>query len=529
MPKPGADEIVTRGKRRIFRQPGGPGADHRVRYSGKSDQYLAITGLERAINGSRDPINVPDPDNYQSYITAATSVGAPDLSTFSLEVLEKLGTIPFPMGSLLCPNTFYVNSGRCDDPSDFRRGWRGGNVVVINGAYPDEAVDIGDLTGWDEDDQQTYTVPWKAREIYTVGALNFGEVAGPEVSREVVDVVYGSRLQCGDCGPEDDGTRRIYAVTASSGSGSPGLPAEVIYSVWNGVTESLSWAEATITGIGANASPSAIEIVGDKLIVLVPSEGAYYYATLNSYTGAPGSFTKVTSGFVAAGVPHDWYVLDSGNVFICGDAGYIYKLADVGSAVTVLSAGTVTTQNLLRIDGDGRDTIVIVGAAATIIRSSNRGATWATTTTAPATGTNILQAVAVVSDQRWWVGSSQGYLYSTPNGGETWIESAFSGSQSGTIHDLVSVNDATIYMSHSTSTPTARLFSTWSGGAPNAAWTHEAPRINAIAQAASRFTRIAVPRLGSRSLSVAVNHVAIGGLSGGGTDGILQIGVGNFL
>lgn len=529
MSKPGADVIVTRGNRRIFRQPGGPGIDHRVKYSGKTDQFLSITGVERAITGSRTPTHVPDPDNFKEYIEAAQSVDPPDLSKFTLEILERIGTIPFPMTDLLCPSTLFVNAGKCADPSDFRRGWQGGNVIVINGANPDGPVDIGDLTAWDNDEQQMYSIPYTAREIYMIGALNFGEVAGPEVSREVVDLVYGSRIQCGDCGPEDNGTRRIYAVTASSGSGSPGLPAEVIYSTYSGVTDSITWLEATITGIGANANPSAIEIVGDKLIILVPSEGAYYYATINSYTGAPGSFTKVTSGFVAAGIPHDWYVLDSGNVFIVGDAGYIYKLADVGAAVTVLSAGTVTTQNLLRIDGDGRDTIVIVGAAATIIKSSNRGATWATTTTVPATGTNILQAVAVTSDQRWWVGSSQGYLYSTPNGGETWIESTFAGSQSGTIHDIVAVNDATLYLSHSTSTPTARIFSTWNGGAANAAWTNESPRINNLASAASRFTRLAVPNLGSRARTLAVNHIAVGGLSGGGTDGILQIGVGNIL
>lgn len=529
MAKIGGDEIVTRGKRRIFRQPGGPGIDRRVKYSGKTDQYLAIKGLEWAINGTRESIHVPDPDNAKSYIEVAQSVGPPGLSSFTLEVLEKVNTIPFPLTDLLCPSTFYIGATGCGDPSNFRLGWKGGNVVVINGAYPDESVDIGDLTGWDDDEQQVYTIPYKAREIYAIGALNFGEVAGPEVSREVVDLVYGSRLQCGDCGPEDNGTRRIYAVTASSGSGSPGLPAEVIYSTWSGVTETITWAEATITGIGANANPSAIEIVGDKLIILVPSEGAYYYATINAYTGAPGSFTKVTSGFVAAGTPQDWYVLDSSTIFICGSGGYVYKLTDIGGAVTVVSAGTVTTQTLLRIDGDGRDTIVIVGAAATIIKSNNRGVTWSTSTTVPATGTNILQAVAVTSSERWWVGSSQGYLYSTPDGGNTWIESTFSGSGSGTIYDIVAVNDATLYLSHSTSNPTARVFSTWNGGAVNAAWTNEAPRINGIASAASRFTRLAVPNLPTRARTTAVNHIAVGGLSGGGTDGILQIGVANIL
>src|SRR5688572_19934238 len=107
MAKPGADEIITRGNRRIFRQPGGPGIDHRVKYSGKTDQYLAIKGLERALSGSRAGIYVPDPDNYKEYVEVAQSVDVPDLSKFTLEILEKIGTIPFPMTDLLCPSTLF--------------------------------------------------------------------------------------------------------------------------------------------------------------------------------------------------------------------------------------------------------------------------------------------------------------------------------------------------------------------------------------------------------------------------------------
>ncbi len=47
------------------------------------------------------------------------------------------------------------------------------------------------------------------------------------IDREVLDVVYGTRQMCGNCGPENDGSKWIYAITRSSG-GSPGLPAELI-------------------------------------------------------------------------------------------------------------------------------------------------------------------------------------------------------------------------------------------------------------------------------------------------------------
>ena len=95
--------------------------------------------------------------------------------------------------------------------------------------------------------------------------------------------MYGTQIQCGDCGPPNDGTRWAYAITKSSGAGSPGLPAEVQYRV----DGTANWIDLAITGIGATADPTAIDIVGDKLVV-VASENAYYYATINAITGVPG-------------------------------------------------------------------------------------------------------------------------------------------------------------------------------------------------------------------------------------------------
>lgn len=520
MPKINADEIITHQHSRIFRQPGGAAADHAVLYSGVSDEYMSITGVNRAINGGFTRINVPDPYRRKSYKQVGTTIEAPDYSTMTLEVLEKHGRTPLSLSDLTCPQTFYVSVGMCKDPSNFVSGWTD-HVKVLPNAQATDSVDMGDLTGWDSDEQVMASIEYAMGTPYAVGKLNFGAKAGPEIDREVMDVVYGSSIECGDCGPDDNGTKKIYVLVKSSGGGSPGLPAEIVYTVNGGAT----WFEATITGIGATADPIALDIAGDKLIVLVPSEGAYYYATISSVTGVPGSFTKVTSGFVGAGAPNDLYVLDSSNIFICGEGGYLYKLTDVGAAVTVISAATVTSNDLVRITGDKQDTILAVGVAGTIVKSSNRGATFATTATAPTVGTLILQAVAAVNNLRYWVGSSQGYLYYTVNGGETWTESSFSGSQSGQISDILAVNDEALYFAHATSTPTARIFSTWNGGVN---WTNLAPRIENM-PTYNRANRLAAPQLGEQGQTIAVNNLAVAGLSGGGVDGILLLGIGNML
>ena len=65
--------------------------------------------------------------------------------------------------------------------------------------------------------------------------------------------------------------------------------------------------------------------------------------------------------------------------------------------MTVLNAGVATTNDLLRVHGV-EDAIVAVGAAGTVIRSINRGATFSTTVTAPTV--SQLQALWVFSQKR---------------------------------------------------------------------------------------------------------------------------------
>lgn len=522
MAKPTGDEILKQGHKRIFRQPGGPGIDNAIGYAGVSDQYLAIQGASRAINGGTDPINVPDPLRRLAFKKVGKTISAPGNNTFDLKVLTKHGTIPFTHSDLQCDQNLYVSVGECRQPSDFTRGWSD-YVRVFAYATPDGDLDEGDLTGWGSDDMDEQTLPFVDQVRFSVGAINFGEKAGPQVDREVVGVVYGSSADCGVCGPRDDGTKRIYWVTKSSGGGSPGLPGEVIYTTDGGTT----FAEATITGLGATADPSGIEILSGKLVIIVNSEDAYYYADLNADTGVPGTFTKVTGGFVAAGSPNDIYTPDGVTGYICGDAGYVYKLSSVGSAVEVLTAGTVTTNNLTRIDGDDATTIVAVGGNATIVKSRNSGATWAATASAPLVGTNILQAVAVVDDVRYFVGSAQGYVYGTVNGGASWASVSFSGSGAGAVYDILDVGGGVLYISHSDATPTARIFSTWAGGAPNT-WTNEAPRINNLATF-NRANRLAAPRVSVQAHTIAANYLAIAGLAGNGVDGFLGLGSANIV
>jgi photosystem II stability/assembly factor-like uncharacterized protein len=520
MPNPNADEIVTQKHIRSFIQFGGAKAFNQPRFAGQDAQYLTITGVGLPEAGKIDPIWVQDPARQGKYRLVGQKISPPDLAKATLTLYEKHGAIPRALGSNGCQFNLYDAAGSCRDLSDFLGGWTD-YVLIYSGARV-TTKDLGDRGGFDSDNQIKDVLTLELADIYPIGGLSFGDNAKTLVDLEVIDVVYGSTPRCGNCGPEDDGTQRVYAIVKSSGAGSPGLPAEIIYTTDGGIT----WNEANITGMGANEDPQAIEVVGNYLVILSKTAysattGGYYYAAIDPDTGIPGTWTKVTSGFVANKSPNDLYVVSPREVWICGDGGYIYKASDITTGVSVINAGIATTQNLNRIDGID-ECIVSAGMAGAIIKSVNRGLTWAATTSTP-NGLEV-KALEVVDRNIYWVGGLNAYLSVTLNGGATWTEKTFTGCHSGNIYDIRFPTPDVGYFSYASITPTASLFASWDGGN---SWTKTAPRV-VNWPVCNKINRVDTPRFGAAS-DVAANNIIAGGLSASGSDGILLLGIASRL
>lgn len=512
MPAPNADEIVTYKHKRNFIQFGGPGPTHVTQYAGQDAQYMSVEGVSDPVSGGIDPIWVPDPIRIGQYRLVGRSLSPPDLASASLMLYEKHGSIPRQLQRDQCAFNLYEPTGKCKDLSDFLRGWSDYVLVYSNALVTDK--DLGTRTSFDSDDPVVDTLSLTLADVYPIGALGFGEEAATLVDREVVDIVYGNSVTCGNCGVENDGVQWIYSLVTTSGAGSPGLPAEVVYTVDGGN----NWVETNITSFGATEIPLAMDIVGQYLVVL--GLDAYFYAEINANTGVPGTFTKISTGFVAAGSPVDIYVASSREVYFCGDGGYIYKSTDITAGASVISAGDATTTDLNRIHGVD-STIVIVGDAGVVLVSTNRGQTFATAVTSPVAA--VLQALWVISDNLWWVGTAGGELWYTLNGGNSWGEKNFSGNNAGQVYDIVAAGTDVIFFSHSTVDPTARLFSSWDGGA---SFAMSAPRILNL-PVFDKATRLALPQ--AAHVSIAANNIAIGGLGGNGTDGIILLGIASRL
>lgn len=515
MPKATPDQVVTQKHIRAFTQRGGPRPNNRTRFAGADEQLMQFGDVTTPVRGGTDPIRVHDPYRRGGYKNIGSTVSAPDFDSGSIEFMIKHGGISWIAGDLTCPNNFYEAAGVCKNPADLQMGWSD-YVRVYSYGQANERTTTGN-TSFEDDEGNMHEVEFTYEGgVYEIGGLGFGEQGAAQVEREVVDLVYGGSTDCGNCGAADDGTQRIYAVTKSSGSGSPGTPAEVVYTTNGGST----WSNVNITGLGAAVDPTGIAVVGNFLVVLDTAGNGYYYAELNTLTGAPGAWTNVTTGFVAASQPNDIYVASPSEVYFAGQGGYVYKSTDITAGVTALNAGAATTTDLIRIHG-ADETIVAVGESGVIIISTNRGVTFATATTTPTSAT--IRALAVMDQFRFWIGTSGGKVYYTLNQGAIWTEQTFSGAT--VIDDIVFATDEVGYVAARTSAPAARLFSTFTAGY---AWSSSATAGNPRILNFPTFNyanRLAVPT--NVPNVTAANNVALGGLSGGGTDGVIFLGVAN--
>ena len=290
------------------------------------------------------------------------------------------------------------------------------------------------------------------------------------------------------------------------------------YSLDGGAT----WATSSI-GVAANAETIAkLGIMGSYLVAVSPTantatRGGYYYATLNPLTGAPGSWTKVTTGFTDTFEPRDMVVLGPREAYLCTDSGEILKIEDVPTGAT--SLGVVTSSDLTRISAYG-NTIVAVGASGAVLRSINRGKSFAAVTTAPSA--NTLNAIEVLGEQRFYVGDSAGGVYYTENAGETAWTSILIGATAAAIQDIRFATPEVGYIAYTITGTLARVAATINGGATwSLSDTSGNQRLQAPTTTLQRYNRIAVPE--TSDWFVNANNVVFGGL-GGSTDGTLVLG-----
>lgn len=437
---------------------------------------LKMEGIDWSL-GDIEKIQCPDPNNYNQFIEVGQIQGASDRPSTSLVghyALDLRSTL-LRLARIGCPLDVQLHMGACTHPANFNQFSKA--IILEDVLLSSYGTDPLGAIGEDEKDKVDETVDISFSDLYEVVPLDYIERAGDVVTNEIIDMTRCDVMSCGECGDLSDGCSRFYGLTLTAG-GSPGTPADVIFSLDKGTT----WAAHDVDT--ATGSPNALACVDDYVVVVSNFDGGHHYALKSEFdSGVDPVFTQQLLGYV--GDPNDIWSLGP-FAFVVGEGGYIYAMADPVDAVTVLDAGVANVEDYNAVHAISELVAVAVGDDGAVAYTLD-GTGWQAPPTRPVGLGVDLQCVWVMSEDYWWVGTDAGDLYYTIDRGVTWVNKGFPGSGAGWVWDIQFPTPSVGFMAHATAGPAGRILRTFDGGyswtiAPVGAGTFPAnDRIRAIA------------------------------------------------
>lgn len=415
------------------------------------------TGLNISA-GALTPIRAPSSSRYGEFVTVGLQRAAPDLPTVTFESRMAADSISEMMRLInrRCEFDAQVHFGDCEDPQDFSQGF---TIARIFEDVSPASLTAGDLGAFDEGAEApiTESLDVAAQRIYDVKRLRAAEIAASDITDPVVDIVICDSITCGACGRTSDGCQIVFILQGGT-TGSPGLPAELLYSEDGGST----WGTSVITSLGLAEVPSKMACVGTNLVIVSNDSGSLHYADIADILDGVATWTEVSTGFDGSGAPNAIASVARDRTWIAGDGGRVYLSSDITGGVTEQADGSQTSQNLTAIRVLDRNNAVAVGASNAILVTSNGGSVWSLVV-GPAVGV-ALTSIEMLSTQDWLVGTAGGEMYYTRNAGVSWTIKGFPGSGAGVVRDIKFASKNVGYLAHDTAAPVGRVLRTIDGG-----------------------------------------------------------------
>jgi hypothetical protein len=436
------DQFTFRGQGRSFVQEEGPGPNNPLKYFSDNG---GLGAFEQPLGEPEARLRVSDTVRG-GYDIVGEVMGKPELGSLPLQDampravasrLEQLAESGYPFAAQ------YIIDKRAS--SQAQDTWE--SKVIFEGIRLTnlKSEDLENIEA--EDGEVFFSADAKFSAWGRVRKLQFSLQHSPTV-KTVALAIGDPNL---DYPVPDPSKKGMWGVTLHDGTNA----ASFVYSVDGGLTRTT----VALTSVFGTNDPTDLAEMGDYIILLCQASEAYAYAHKSNLS----AWTKVSGGFVASKGPNRIWVKNGGEAYIVGQGGYLYKLTTPGQPVTVLNAGILTAQNLTSIHGRS-GFIVAVGAANTVVISTNGGISWSAIT-GPIVST-ILNTVAVLNESTLMIGAANGNLYYSKNRGSVWATSVFEGAGSGSVETIVFDNElqSVGYMAHTTGAPAGRVFRTTNGG-----------------------------------------------------------------
>jgi photosystem II stability/assembly factor-like uncharacterized protein len=495
--------IAKSSQSRVFVTEGAAGPHQAPRYLRLARALTPEQGY-----GDVTPVYGPSQSRYDQFVVHDKIQGQRPLPTLGVESLYELGgPALLDLSKRECDLTLSVHLGSCRAPDDHNGGWADGHVMMFSrGKITNWAsTELGALDG-DQRAPVMETIAATGEKLYPIKPITPTAIQGALVTDEVIDVAICDVVSCGDCGVPSDGAKIQFALVLDS-SGSPGLPAKVLYTDDGWATAGSS----AISSLGLAESPDAFACMGAYLVVVSEDSGSHHYVKIADLLAGGGIWTEVTGGYVGGGEPKAISVVNGQLAWVVGAGGYIYKLTDPTQAPTVSDAGSATTQDFRAVHAFDDDVVVAVGDANVVVATTNGGDTWVLIT-GPSIGVG-LRSLWVASTNVWLVGNAAANLYYTIDGGTNWSQKTYPASPAaGDVADITFVTEEVGYLaSNNSAALSGALYRTIDGGY---SW-YEVPESGAAFPTNRRLNAIAAP-----DAEGVENTVLVGGLLDA-NDGIL--------
>lgn len=427
---------MTSGQSRVWIIEGRARADREPEFF----NFLKLMGIEKNF-GSTNPIFEPSKSQYSSFDQTGEYRDEEERATTSMvgRYTLKNKSRLFELASRKCDHDIQLHMGSCSAPGVFNEFEK---ALILEGVTIDtyNTEDLGALEPG-EQNKVDETGEVSAKKVYEFVPVKYAARSPSGVTNEILAAARCDDPSCGSCSSFSDGCQKILSVTKAAG-GSPSTPADIIFTLDGGLNHYIH----DIDTLDVSSDPSGVACVAGYAVVIAAVAGDEMHIVdtddLNS-TDDP-VWTQVLTGYVAGGEPQ---AIDSvGNVaYIVGNGGYVYKLTDPPSGVSVIDAGVATIAVLLYVSMVSDEFAVAVGNDGAVITIDND-----LVGTAPSSPVGIgtdLNAVLAMTEEEWFVGASDGTFYYTLNAGQTWTQITLPGTAPSAITDIVMSSDSILWVS----------------------------------------------------------------------------------
>ncbi len=301
-----------------------------------------------------------------------------------------------------CPFDLHLHFGLCNAPDAFNQYDKAlvfENVYVTSfGTDPLIALQSADRAVINE------TMDISIGNFYELVNLVYGERANAQTTDDqIVTMEICDRRSCGaDCDDASSGCDKIFAASSD-------------YVAYYSDDAGLTWTRQVITGAPPVGGLIVDGTCWNDLWVLLDNQGTFWYVDRADLLDGVGVFSSVASALTGTGTSLD---TNHGTGVIVGSNGNIAVFTDPEGGTTLVDAGFAAGNNTLNDVYIGDGAAVAVGNLGTVVYSYDTEV-WYTSPTSPGAALT-LTSVVVKSKNNWLVGTSNGQVWCTDDGGRTW-------------------------------------------------------------------------------------------------------------